>query len=31
LHYPPGDEAVADADVVLASISELPEALLGAA
>jgi beta-phosphoglucomutase-like phosphatase (HAD superfamily) len=30
-HYPPGDDAVADADVVLASISELPDALLGAA
>ncbi len=30
-HYPPGDDAVADADIVLASISELPAALLGAA
>jgi HAD superfamily hydrolase (TIGR01509 family) len=26
-HFPPGDEALADADVVLASIADLPQAL----
>jgi len=26
-HFPPGDDALADADVVLASIAELPQAL----
>jgi len=30
-HYPPGGDALAEADVVLASIAELPEALVGAA
>jgi len=27
LHFPPGDDALADADVLLATIAELPDAL----